>query len=75
VLDPAWRGARDALASRRALVVAAHARARTFRDAVVTDPARLDAYVEALNALPAARIAAAWWWMVAHPDLEGMWRA
>jgi hypothetical protein len=75
VLDPAWRGARDAVPERRALVVEAHARARTFRDAVVADPARLDAYVEALNALPAARIAAAWWWMVAHPDLEELWRA
>jgi hypothetical protein len=45
-------------------------RAATFHRAMA-DPERLNRYVEALNALPPRYV---WWWAVAHPDLETIWR-
>ena len=65
-LDPGWpmdRARRDELAE-------AQARVRRFRAGAVSSPARLERYVDALNALEPEYV---WWWPVAHPDLEELW--
>ena len=65
-LDPGWpmdRARRDELAG-------AQARARRFRAGALSSPARLERYVDALNALEPEYV---WWWPVAHPDLEELW--
>jgi hypothetical protein len=66
VLDGAWpvpAGNRLALEQERARVT-------RFDRAARRRPGMLAAYVDALNALPAAVI---WWWLVAHPALETIW--
>ncbi|MCF8095439.1 MAG: hypothetical protein K9J79_08795 [Desulfobacteraceae bacterium] len=49
---------------------AARAQTAVFADAIA-DPALLEEYVDALNALPARHV---WWSCVAHPDLEDIWK-
>ncbi|MCF8026061.1 MAG: hypothetical protein K9K82_11320 [Desulfobacteraceae bacterium] len=49
---------------------AARAQTARFADAIA-DPALLEKYVDALNALPARHV---WWSCVAHPDLEDIWK-
>jgi hypothetical protein len=62
----------DALdAAVRAAVRDAATRVEAFHAAVTGSEARLLRYVEALNRLPPLSV---WWWWVAHPDLEGLWR-
>jgi len=39
--------------------------------AAIAEPALLERYVRAVNALPPPQ---AWWTMVANPELEGLWR-
>jgi hypothetical protein len=56
---------------RRRPIEAARDRARRFHDSVSRSSARLGAYVEALNALTPQYV---WWWAVAHPDLETIWK-
>lgn len=41
-----------------------------FQERIVTDPARLADYTQALNALQASPL---WWWCVAHPSLRHLW--
>jgi hypothetical protein len=52
----------------------AHAarRAEEFHKAITLVPRVLKEYVEALNRLEPKFI---WWWSVAHPDLEEIWRS
>lgn len=55
----------------RSTLGAARERARRFHDALAADPERLARYVTALDALPPRYV---WWWCVAHPALEDVWR-
>ena len=73
VLTAPWPDGVDADEARLALVRAAQARASRFCRAITAAPERLAAYLDALNLLPDARVPRAWWWMVAHPDLEDLW--
>jgi hypothetical protein len=43
-----------------------------FYRQVVQQPAQLDVYVEALNALAPPPV---WWFSVAYPALEPMWKS
>jgi hypothetical protein len=75
VLCAPWPAGRAANEARVTQVVAARDRALAFCRAVTTAPERLAAYTHALNQLPEARVPRAWWWMVAHPDLEDLWNS
>lgn len=49
----------------------AHRRAAEFAEAIEKAPSTLRRYTEALNVLPPRYV---WWWLVANPDLENVWR-
>ncbi|HEU4649065.1 MAG TPA: hypothetical protein VFS33_08400 [Gemmatimonadales bacterium] len=49
----------------------AHQRARAFHDAIFASAVLRERYVAALNALPPHGV---WWWCVANPELECIWR-
>jgi len=49
----------------------ANRRVADFAEAIHRSPATLRRYTEALNALPPRYV---WWWLVAHPDLENVWK-
>jgi hypothetical protein len=55
----------------RAALTGARERARRFHSALVVSPERRARYVAHLNALPPRYV---WWWCVAHPALEDLWR-
>ena len=55
----------------RKMIDAARDRCRVFADAVAS-PERLASYVRALNSLPPRYI---WWWSVANPELEDLWKS
>lgn len=57
--------------SHQPVIDAARARAEEFYSAISESPVRLDRYVEALNQLTPEYI---WWWCVAHPNLEEIWK-
>lgn len=57
-------------ATHRGALESARDAARQFRGAV-SQPATLAAYVEALNRLQPVYV---WWWCVAHPALERIWK-
>lgn len=57
--------------STRESLTAARDRARRFHSALVVSPERRARYVAHLNALPPRYV---WWWCVAHPALEDVWR-
>jgi hypothetical protein len=63
-----WSGGATAV---RAALEDARDRAETFLDTVTSSRAVLERYANALNHLSPLYI---WWWCVAHPDLEEMWR-
>ncbi|HEY7877981.1 MAG TPA: hypothetical protein VIC55_07140 [Gemmatimonadaceae bacterium] len=50
---------------------AAREDARAFHRAIVESPNLLSRYVDALNALPPRYM---WWWCVANPELEDVWK-
>jgi len=50
----------------------ARARVEQFHRAIVNSDAVLERYLAALNRLPAEYV---WWWCVAHPELEDVWRS
>lgn len=67
MLDVEWElGSRE-----RAALEAERNRVSGFDAAMRQDGRRLDRYVSALNRLPVMHV---WWWQVAHPDLERVWR-
>lgn len=68
MLDAGW----PLPAVARARLEGARQWAVAFQRAMLADPARLDAYTRALNALPADHI---WWSFVAHPQLEELWKS
>jgi len=49
----------------------AYVRAMVFENAITESVATLDCYVDELNRQTPRYI---WWWCVAHPDLEHIWR-
>lgn len=51
--------------------IAARNRAETFHEKISCNSETLDRYVHALNRLSPRYI---WWWCVAHPELEAIWR-
>jgi hypothetical protein len=55
----------------RARLETAQHRAQLFQQAITNDRRRLTAYVEALNQLQPEYV---WWWCVAHPELEEIWK-
>lgn len=55
----------------RAALALEYERAGNFRDAITASPDLLTQYVAALNQLAPMYV---WWWSVAHPDLENLWR-
>lgn len=67
VLDARWPLPEPAYSA----VVTARGRARGFHRALSGSRVRLERYVVALNRLPPIYV---WWWCVAHPELEGIWR-
>ena len=67
VLESSWQLAEPY----RSQIVAARDRCRIFADAVAS-PERLASYVRALNSLPPRYI---WWWSVANPELEHLWKS
>ena len=67
VLDPAWPMPQ----CHRESLGRAQDGARAFHAAITGSAAALTRYVEALNQLPPRYV---WWWCVAHPELEAMWR-
>jgi len=54
-----------------AALARASRRAGEFADAIAQSPSTLRRYTEALNARPPRYV---WWWLVANPDLESVWR-
>jgi hypothetical protein len=60
----------DAFASPQARLATAFQRAECFYQAVKKRE-KLERYVDALNALVPKYV---WWWCVAHPDLEDIWK-
>lgn len=56
----------------REALTGARERARRFHSALVVSPERRERYVANLNALPPRYV---WWWCVAHPALEDVWRS
>jgi hypothetical protein len=52
-------------------VDAARKRAKLFHQVITTSPERLAEYKRALNALEPNYI---WWWSVANPELEDLWK-
>ena len=67
VLESSWRLAEPY----RTQVAEARDRCRAFA-AGVASPDRLASYVRALNSLPPRYI---WWWSVANPELESLWKS
>lgn len=67
VLDSPWPLAEPY----RTQVTDARDRCRVFA-AAVASPERLASYVRALNRLPPRYI---WWWSVANPELEDLWKS
>ena len=67
VLDSPWAIAEPY----RGQIAAARDRCRAFA-AAVAPPDRLASYVRALNSLPPRYI---WWWSVANPELEDLWKS
>ena len=67
VLDSSWLLAEPY----RTQVADARDRCRAFA-AAVASPDRLASYVRALNSLPPRYI---WWWSVANPELESLWKS
>jgi hypothetical protein len=55
----------------RAALTVARSRATAFAKSITLSRGRLEAYVSALNALEPKGV---WWWCVAHPELEGLWK-
>ena len=55
----------------RSVVREAGQRAELFHNAITGSAALLAEYTDALNKLPVEYI---WWWSVAHPELEEIWR-
>ena len=64
---PEWRLPPAAAAAVRE----ACARVTAFADAIGASPATLSRYAAALNSLRPRYV---WWWLVAHPDLESVWK-
>lgn len=56
----------------RAALTEARRRACAFHLSLAASPERRRRYVEALNQLPPRYV---WWWCVANPELEDLWRA
>src|SRR5262249_31362643 len=56
---------------RRSLIEDACRRAESFYRAIMNSAEVLDRYAEALNKIKPQYI---WWWCVAHPDLESIWK-
>jgi len=50
---------------------AARSRAEEFERSIAHSPRILGSYVDALNRLRPRYV---WWWCVAHPDLENLWK-
>ncbi len=50
----------------------ARTRVEEFCGAIARSAMVLERYVNALNELPVAYL---WWWCVAHPDLEEIWKS
>jgi hypothetical protein len=62
----------DALSERhRETLRTAQERAAIFYQSITESPARLMAYVQALNQLAPQYV---WWWSVANPELEEIWK-
>lgn len=72
VLAATWTERPNADPARVALVAAAGARAARFARQMLRRERRTS-YLRALDALPDERVPRAWWWMIAHPDLEALW--
>jgi hypothetical protein len=66
-LDSSWHLRDDV----RSAVESARSQVAAFYAAVTASPSIFDVYVEALNNLRRQYI---WWWAVAHPDLEALWK-
>ena len=67
LLQPGW----FLPAERRAELQQASERARIFHDQMTVSVERRREYVHALNELERQYV---WWWSVAHPDLESIWK-
>jgi hypothetical protein len=67
VLDPSW----PLPPTKRQRLVEAQRRVVAFHDAMSVTPPLLDRYVAGLNRLTPSYV---WWWCVAHPALEDLWR-
>jgi hypothetical protein len=57
--------------TRRAQLRGACDRAEFFQRAIASEQDKLERYVRELNRLTPAYV---WWWCVAHPELEEIWR-
>lgn len=57
--------------ARRTGIEAARDRAQSFHASITESPITLNRYIEALNRITPLFI---WWWCVAHPSLEEIWK-
>lgn len=64
-------GAHNFPSAHRNTWIAAGNRAEAFNETITHSRERLDRYVHALNRLRPRYV---WWWCVAHPQLEDIWR-
>lgn len=64
-------GAGDVVEPYRTTLARAYERAATFHRTITQSTAVLARYVEGLNRLTPQYV---WWWCIAHPDLEDVWR-
>jgi hypothetical protein len=53
------------------MLQAARARVEQFHHSITCSTCTLNTYVQALNQLSPQYI---WWWSVAHPELEELWK-
>ena len=53
------------------LLATAFRRAESFHQAITSEGHKLERYVQALNKLRPKYV---WWWCVAHPELEDIWK-
>jgi glycosyltransferase involved in cell wall biosynthesis len=53
------------------MLATAFRRANSFHQAITTERRKLERYVKALNMLTPSFV---WWWCVAHPQLEDIWK-
>ena len=65
------RGLGDGAGPRRKALLAAQARVEQFARWSSETEGALERYVAGLNALPRRYL---WWWSVAHPELEHLWK-